>query len=245
MNKKTTYNNTKGFKAWIAALVLLGGLATVAGLYWTNNTTVSSISFEGEYFTSEKELRQVVVIPEITKTDSLNFSTIRSEVQALDYVKKAAVKVEPGGDVIIAISERKPIALLANMNPKMYVDSDGVLLPVLEGKIQDVPLLYGFKNQSSDTLKGEAFHQTQAFLKSAKTMPLCWITISEVAFNKQEGVVALSQENGVKLIFGTEDFTEKLQNWETFYTKIIRYKGINRMHEVDLRFKNQIVTKET
>ena len=49
-----------------------------------------------------------------------------------------------------------------------------------------------------------------------------WTTLSEVAFNPIEGVVALSHENGVKLLFRTESFTNKLANWELFYTQVIR-----------------------
>lgn len=70
------------------------------------------------------------------------------------------------------------------------------------------------------------------------------MTISEVAYNKEEGVVALSQENGVKLLFGSNDFRIKLENWEAFYTEVIRVKGIQTMQQVDLRFTNQVVTRE-
>lgn len=245
MNKKVSHTTHNSLKGWIAGLILLGGLAAIGGVYWTNNVTVSSVSYEGAYFTTQKELQSAFVIPEATKPDSLDFAEIRNRVQALDYVKEATIQVEPGGDIVIVISEREPIALLADMSPKKYVDSEGVLLPVIDGKTKDVPLLYGFGRQSPDTLKSEPFNQIKSFLTSAKKMPLCWITISEVAFNNNEGVVALSQENGVKLIFGKNEFSEKLQNWESFYTKVIRYKGIDRVNEVDLRFKNQIVTKET
>jgi len=245
MNNEVPHTTKKSLNGWIAGLILIGGLAAIGGIYWNNHVTVSSVSFEGDYFTTQKELRSIVVIPDSTKPDSLDFDKIRNRVQALDYVKKATIQVEPGGDIIVVISEREPIALLADMSPKKYVDSEGVLLPVIDGKTKDVPLLYGFGHQSPDTLKGEPFNQINRFLTSAKKMPLCWITISEVAFSNEMGVVALSQENGVKLIFGKDEFSKKLANWESFYTKVIRYKGIDRVNEVDLRFNNQIVTKET
>ncbi|HBX65194.1 MAG TPA: hypothetical protein DEG32_03250, partial [Balneolaceae bacterium] len=71
-----------------------------------------------------------------------------------------------------------------------------------------------------------------------------WNTISEVVFDETDGVVALSHENGVKLLFGRNDFQTKLENWKAFYTDVIRTKGIQSMRQIDLRFTNQVVTRE-
>ena len=80
---------------------------------------------------------------------------------------------------------------------------------------------------------------------SARTNKFGWATISEVAYSQEEGVVALSQENGVKLLFGENDFDTKFENWKAFYTEVIRVKGINKIQQVDLRFLNQVVTRES
>lgn len=97
---------------------------------------------------------------------------------------------------------------------------------------------------NSDTLSSEAFVQIRDFLVSALNNPLGWTTISEIAFDPYDGVVALSHENGVKLLFGRNEFDIKLRNWEAFYADIISVKGINSMQQVDLRFTNQVVTRE-
>jgi hypothetical protein len=65
-----------------------------------------------------------------------------------------------------------------------------------------------------------------------------------VVFDEIDGVVALSHENGVKLLFGRNEFETKLENWKAFYTEVIRTKGIDAMRQVDLRFTNQVVTHE-
>jgi len=245
MNKAKTHTTDMNFIPWITALVLLCGLAVAGGIYWTQNVTVTSVSFKGQYFTDTQTLQKAAAVPQGVKPDSIDFEKIKASVKAISYVQDARIELEPGGDVIIRISEREPLALLADASPKMYVDADGVPLPIIEGKILNLPLVYGFGQHTSDTLRSESFVQVREFLTSAKSMPLCWVTISEVAFNPSQGVVALSQENGVKLIFGKGDFAEKLQNWESFYSQVIKFKGIENMQRIDLRFKNQIVTNET
>ncbi|MEX0846044.1 MAG: cell division protein FtsQ/DivIB, partial [Balneolaceae bacterium] len=90
----------------------------------------------------------------------------------------------------------------------------------------------------------ESFYQVRDFLMKAKIDGFGWATISEVAFEETDGVVALSHENGVKLIFGRNDFEHKLENWKAFYTDVIRTKGIQSMQQVDLRFTDQVVTRE-
>jgi hypothetical protein len=90
----------------------------------------------------------------------------------------------------------------------------------------------------------EPFLQVRDFLMKAKINGFGWTTISEVAFDQTDGVVALSQENGVKLIFGRNDFEMKLDNWKAFYKQVVRTKGIQTMQQVDLRFSNQVVTRE-
>lgn len=239
---------TGGFKAlpWVAGVVLVLGLATLAGLYWQRTMTVKQVSFGGHYFVTEQELQDKVTIPKGVKPDSLDLIGLMQHVEEIPYVKRADIQVEPGGRVHIEITERQPIALLANGENKIYVDEEGVRLKLILGKTVDVPILYGFKTQPmSDTLKGQAFEATRDFLVQIQKHEISNATISEVAWTRDEGVVALTNENGVKLVFGKNDFKTRLRNWEAFYGDIVKTKGITAMRTVDLRFRGQIVTKES
>ena len=229
---------------WIAGLIVACGLAAVAGLYWNQSMTVQNVTFKGQHFVELKKLEEVAQIPTNIHPDSIDFQAILDKIEGIDYIKSALVIVEPGGDLTIEVEERKPIAMLMQASNKVYVDEDGVQLPIIMGKSQDVPLVYGFKQNVSDTLTSDAFEQIRDFLVQAQLRPLGWTTISEVVFTQPEGVTALSHENGVKLLFGYNDFSNKLDNWEVFYSEVIREKGIQNMRQVDLRFRNQVVTKE-
>ena len=251
---KDEQNNTqkaeaeKSFNAipWIAGAVLVLGLAVLAGLYWDRTSTIRDVRFEGNYYVTTNELEQKADVPMGVSPDSLNFIEIINRVEAIPYVHHADINVEPSGNLLMDITERKPIALLADGDQKIYVDKDGIRLPLILEKTVDVPILYGFSaSPMQDTLKSDAFKSARNFLIEMHQKPVSNATISEIGWTTNNGVVALTNENGVKLIFGKEDFKTRLRNWEAFYGKIIKTKGIASMRSIDLRFKGQIVTQET
>lgn len=247
MTKKKSHNANKknGINPlpWVAGALFALGLAVIAGFYWNSAIKVQKVYFEGNYFVSEEQLREVDVPTDI-HPDSLNTLDIISQFEQIPYVKQAAVNVEPSGNLTIQISEREPIAMLLDGDSEIYIDQEGIRLPMILGKNVNVPLLYGFDTQPiGDTLSGRNAESVTDFLTQLHQKPVSDATISEVAWT-DDGVVALTNQHGVKLIFGEEDFANRLRNWEAFYTKIIKQKGIENMRSVDLRFQRQIVTRE-
>lgn len=237
-------NSNKSLVPWITTILMVTGLAVLAAFYWSHNVTVQELKLNEVVFTEYEEIKAAAAVPEGVKPDSLDLDEVAERVEKLDYVKSAVPYVEPNGTLRLNITERNPVALLVNGKDRVYVDADGVRLPILDDKTRDVPLLYGYSAASSDTLTGESFYQVKEFLVQAKANGFGWTTISEVAYDRTEGVVALSHENGVKLLFGHNNFDIKLENWKAFYTEIVRTKGIQAMQQVDLRFKDQVVTRE-
>lgn len=230
---------------WLTAILMVLGVAVLAALYWNRNVTINEVEIVGAYFSAPEEIERIANVPLGIKPDSLDLQVLVARVEALPYVKYVSPYVEPSGDLQITITERQPIAILVKGSNRIYVDADGVRLPILEGKTLNLPLVYGFQaTVHRDTLKSNEFKQIRDFLVGAKANEFGWATISEVAYSQKEGVVALSHENGVKLLFGANDFDTKLKNWEAFYAEVIRTKGIKSMQQVDLRFKNQVVTRE-
>lgn len=231
---------------WFTAILMVLGIALLAALYWNRNVTVNEIEITGTYFSTPEKITEIANVPFGVKPDSLDLETLVNRVESLDYVRSVVPYIEPSGDLKLTVQERTPIAVLVKGKDRIYIDTEGVRLPILEGKTLNLPLVYGFGvAQGRDTLQTEDFNQIRDFLVGAKNNEFGWATISEVAYNKEEGVVALSHENGVKLLFGTNDFDTKLRNWKAFYTEVVREKGIQEIQQVDLRFKNQVVTRES
>ncbi len=227
----------------ILVLGLVGG-AVYAGLYLEKNTTIHEVRFSGNEFTSEHELFDVAEVPAGILADSVALPEIISGLRTLPYVEDVSVNMSLRGVLTFRVQEREPIAMLVDGSDRVYVGKGGIKLPVIPGNVRDVPLLYGFPaNPESDTLNSDAFRQVEKFLSEAKSNDIGWITISEVTWNESEGVVALTAENGVKLIFGQDDFDRKVRHWEVFYTEVVTRKGIRSFSTIDLRFRDQVVTR--
>ena len=230
---------------WIAGAVLVLGLAVLGGIYWNRTGKIEDIRFEGYQYINKQELQNQAEIPLGIHPDSLDTSGIIKKFEEINYVKQAELRMEPGGTMIVHITEREPLALLASGQRRAYVDAEGVRLPQVLGHTPDVPILYGFKTRPmTDTLQSDSFKTVSRFLQDLHQRPVSDATISEIAWNDKEGIVALTNENGVKLTFGTGDFDQRLRNWEAFYADVVRQKGIDQITSVDLRFKGQIVTRE-
>jgi len=233
-----------GRGGWSAIALMMFGLAVLAGFYFEQSTRISAIEFSGHSFTPKEQVHESFQSPVGLLADSVDYDSIFSSVRELPYVKQVAVRMSFRGTLTVEVEERQPIGMLAGKSAA-YFDEDGVVLPSVLGKWVDVPIVYGFKSLTpGDTLAGPDFTQVKEFLVAAKQDPFSWETLSEVAWSEQEGVVALSSENGVKLLFGRNEFGRKVKHWKTFYNDVVSHRGINLFRIVDLRFRNQIVTDE-
>ncbi len=230
--------------SWIAVAVLVAGLAVIAGFYFEKNTVITGVEFSGNYFTADEELLGVIPSPVGLMADSVNYSELFTSLASLPYVTHATASMNIRGRLSFHITEHQPIAMLVQGSQRVYAAKGGIRLPVVPEKMVDVPLVYGFSaSPVSDTLQSDAWKSMEEFLTTARDSRLAWITISEVAWNEREGVVALSHENGVRLVFGHSNFEDSVANWEVFYSEVVSRKGIRSFTSIDLRFRNQIVTR--
>lgn len=239
-NKKL--KNKRSIYTWAAVLIVIIGISI--GYYRHKHSVMQRILVEGNYYTEEKTILSKANIPADVSPDSVDLTKIIKGIEQLPFVKKAEVIVLPPSQVKITIEERKPIALLLDGSKKVLIDDDGILLPQLNSKTPNVPLLYGYSvTQINDTVKAKSFIEMSRFLKALAAHPLSNATISEVAWSKTDGVVAMSSDNGVKLVFGRENPNEVLTNWEAYYTQIVPKVGLGQLAEVDLRYKGLVVTR--
>lgn len=247
MTKKSKHSETKkgNLLPWLTTILMVLGIAVLAALYWNRTVTITEIEVDGTHYSTPEKIIEAAEVPIGIQPDSLDLSALVARIEAITYVKSLTPYIEPSGDLKITITEREPIAILVKGSNRVYVDAEGVRLPILEDKTLNLPLVYGFSTSlRADTLNTTEFSQIRDFLVGAKENEFGWATISEVAYSQNDGVVALSHENGVKLLFGINNFDTKLRNWEAFYAEVIRTKGIQTMQQVDLRFKNQVVSRE-
>jgi cell division septal protein FtsQ len=231
-------------RLWIFAALLLIGGAVAIGLYWSQSIRVEKITVNGTDLADAEQISNRAQFAVGIKRDSLSMLRVLDSVRRVDFVRSADISVNLNGTLELDIAERQPIALLADQSPKMWVDKDGVLLPLRLGRSINVPLLYGFTGKNSrDTLKSDAFSQVSRFLTTARQHDFTWSTLSEVTYQKERGIIAVSGEESVRLVFGKKDFKRKMGYWKAYYGQVLKYKQNPGHREVDLRYEGQIVTR--
>lgn len=227
----------------VVAFVLLG-LAVYAGFYMEKNTYINSVEFNGTTFVDDNELFSAIDAPIGLRADSVQFDLLFERLKSVPYVKDVSVKMSIRGKLTFLIKEHQPFAMLVQGSNRNYLSEGGIILPIVPDHIFDVPLVYGIdKRQIADSTRTSPYWRTEEFLIAVQNSDIGWATISEVAWTNNEGIVALTHENGVKLIFGQDDFEGKMSHWKTFYSEIISRQGIQSFEVIDLRFRDQIVTR--
>lgn len=228
----------------LASAMVLVILAGVMGWHFDKASIVDQVDISGNYFTETLQIISVMDIPEGIRADSLNFLEIMENVENLPYVRHAHINRSPSGNIHLRVNEREPVALLIESGRRTYVDTDGIRMPMEPGKSVDVPLLHATSAElNADTLNGRIFGAVNRFLLAANAHATAQITISEIAWSETEGLVALSHDNGYRLIFGEDNFDNRIRKWMAFYTDKVLSEGITSMNSIDLRFDGQIVTR--
>lgn len=237
--------DAKKNRRWMALGIVLLIASVVTGVMYTSGRTVKSVDVSELVFTQPEAVIQAAQIELGAEVDSVGYLDAIARVEKLPYVKRASMRLRPNGTLGILIEERQPIARLVSDGAQAMVDADGVMMPLITGVSVDVPVLHGFRVQRGDTLKSAAFGIARDFLLAAASSQLAGITLGETTYDPREGVVALSSESRVRVLFGKEGFEERLRHWEAFYGQVVPQKGIARFTSVDLRYRGQIITKES
>jgi len=228
----------------IGVAFILLGLAVFAGFYMEKNTYINSVEFNGTYFVNESELLSVIDSPIGIRADSVRFDSLFERLKSVPYVKDVAVKMSIRGKLTFLIKEHQPLAMLVQGSNRRYLSEGGNILPIVPEHILNVPLVYGIDTkQIADTTRTSPYWQAEEFLIAAQNSEVAWATLSEIAWTQNEGIVALTHDNGVKLIFGQGDYEGKLDHWRAFYSEVVSREGIQSFEVIDLRFRDQIVTR--
>lgn len=246
--KETTSGKTEskrsGTRAGYAVFaVLLVALAIILGFYWSKTSSITNIDIKGAHYTERGDILEHAAIPQGVNPDSLDALSVIERIEKLPYIKEARLTPNPPDKMVISVTERTPLALMLDDSKRAYVDEDGIQLPLVLTKSPNVPLLYGFNISPNDTLTSEQFEMVRGFLQGMRHSSISNITLSEIAVTSDQGVVAMTTDNGVKIIFGEDSPADRLKNWESFYRQMIPQIGMNNLSEVDLRYKGQIITR--
>ncbi len=248
--KKKQINIRATIGASLSAMMLLLTILAFNWSHYTGLNLLEDIEVKGAFIIPADEYRESLVpvlgIP-MDEIDTRNMSLL---LESHPFVHAARVSITYPNRIIVEIMERDPVALL-NMNPILYIDREGFVLPELGSVGEDIiPIMSGFNTARELYPIG---HQTvsQKVLESIalidfiiKHYPHIYENLSEVTLNSNDEFVLILADYPTKVILGTERMQEKIQILDSFEQALPNQKGLYHFSILDLRYNRQIIARE-
>jgi len=196
--------------------VLLAALFGVYMLFGTDKFYVYSADISGNHVLNADEIFQASGVNNLS-IFWVNPRTVQENVEALDYVKSASVKVSLPATVRITVEERLPQVLWRSGDGLWWVDSEGVFLPAKEDAAAT-----GVKLQIEDIDGLPATQIDPKIIRAAQRVYHLKPNINHLYYQREIGLV-YTNASGWIIYLGKEDthIAAKLQVADAVAQKLL------------------------
>jgi cell division septal protein FtsQ len=218
---------------------------------WRNKTYINKITVKGNITLSEAEVLSAAGIKadSVLNLEELNLSFIRDRVAKHPEIKKVIVSKEPPSELIIEITEKKPLAVIIKNNELNLIDDEQEVFTFKNyEKAYDLPVISGLKPDGSPQYKSD-INMALNLLKAAYSKGrYLQNMISEVNMKDSNKVIVKSNEKSISFYFPRIEkdallvYKQKLGLFKKFMEEEILKKNLECQY-VDIRYSNQIIAK--
>jgi len=179
----------------------------------------------------------------------INLKTFKDNIESKPHIKDSKIFRSFPSKIEIILVERNPIAVILSDN-FLIIDSDNISLPYVNFDLT-LPVLTNFKDDSDLFVFGEEVQSPS--IKTAvrildqiyKEYSDIYFSISEVSFNENEEFDIILKNGKTRILLGKNDFDLRIKKLNSFKKNIEKYDTLENYKSVDLRYKNQVVVKES
>ncbi len=179
----------------------------------------------------------------------INLKTFKENIESKPHIKDSKIFRSFPSKIEIILVERNPIAVILSDN-FLIIDSDNISLPYVNFDLT-LPVLTNFKDDSDLFVFGEEVQSPS--IKTAvrildqlyKEYSDIYFSISEVSFNENEEFDIILKNGKTRILLGKNDFDLRIKKLNSFKKNIEKYDTLENYKSVDLRYKNQVVVKES
>jgi cell division protein FtsQ len=218
---------------------------------WRNKTYINKITVKGNITLSESEVLSAAGIKadSVLNLEELNLSFIRDRVAKHPEIKKVVVSKEPPSELIIEITEKKPLAVIIKNNELNLIDDEQEVFTFKNyEKAYDLPVISGLKPEGSPQYKSD-INMALNLLKAAYSKGrYLQNMISEVNMKDSNKVIVKSNDKSISFYFPRIEkdallvYKQKLGLFKKFMEEEILKKNMECQY-VDIRYSNQIIAK--
>ncbi len=237
----------------IITIVVLG-IVTLSLIYfannWRNKTIISKITVKGNITISESEILAAAGLKadSLINLEELNIIFIRDRITKHPEVKKVLVSKEPPSELVIEITEKKPIAIILRKNEIFLIDEEQEVFSIKNyDKAFDLPIISGLK--SDESKNKEDINIAITFLKATyEKGKYLQNLISEINMKDSSKIIVKTNDKLLSFYFprieknGIDIYKEKLNLFKSFMDEEVLMKNLNCEY-VDMRYSNQIIAK--
>ncbi|HEY8400807.1 MAG TPA: cell division protein FtsQ [Cytophagaceae bacterium] len=203
------------------------------------------------YFVDEQDVLSLLTLSETEfiigrKYEDIDLKELEERVKSHNFVEEAEVFKDYKGNLIVEVSQRRPIARIIRTNgPHAYITDKGLTIPTSDKFTSRVVLVDG---GFVDNFFDEAFMQADTvkpYLELLRTIDkdkFLKAQIAQVTIEKDGDVVLHPQIGDERIELGLPENLElKLNKLRVYYKKILPLKGWNKYNKVNLKYKDQII----
>jgi cell division protein FtsQ len=168
--------------------------------------------------------------------ENIALSEMEKRVKAHPIIKNADVYVTMGGDIGVAIEQRKPIARLSGAI-SFYIDESGEVMPLSQNHSAHVPLVTGAtEKELSEVYKLVNFIRKDEFLAKH---------IIGISRSKNAEYTLKARKLGFTISLGkVEALEERFSNYKAFYQKALKDKSLDKYKTIELKYEGQVVCEK-
>lgn len=222
--------NRRFFIGLSVLVCLILGIMSCAVIVWYKQPLVEQVEVSGVSQPQQSVIKQTIQTKVHGNWFFINLTNIKSNLEQIPSVDKAVVKRGQPFKLKMDISPQRFAAL---WNQDYAINPRGELFKLpkwCQKSCQaQLPKLKGEKSQHRQLLSLYQLLQSEA--KSAK------LSIEQIDMD-QKGIMAITLENGLKVIMGGEDNLTRWHHFVTVYSKIFGDRQDLNGTRIDLRYPN-------
>lgn len=241
-------------RVWLVLAVCVAGGASTAFAaikvhrYFTTDPQFAisrdrqdAITIYGLRYASRARVQRVFADDIERSVFSVPLAERRRRLLAIDWVLDAAVSRVWPDRLVIRITEREPVAFVAEQYSVLLIDRYGMLLEVPEKANFAFPVLRGVR---TDEPQAQRVEKVKTLLRLEDDLGPLMKDVSEVNVASADTIQMVSQvgDRSVELIVGTTNFRTRYANFLDHYSEIRKRSPDVRVF--DLRLDDRITAKE-
>lgn len=206
--------------------------------------------FNGNSIVDDSEYQSYLA--KITATNLLydNYAELATKIEEHPYVSGVRVSKHFPNGILVEISERYPVALI-NSDPLLLIDNVSTVLPFRSNSFDfQIPIISNFKLDKKlmplgkKTASEDAVMAVQFLNRIKIEYPELYDNLSEIRFNENDEYELILEDMPTKIVIGDSISWSKILVLKEFEKNITGQKSLTDYVYLDLRYNNQVITKE-